>query len=82
MSEPFFAHLFFSFSNILFRLRFVDQDDCLMGSLTVRETLLFTADLCLPETLPLAFKRQRVEGVMNDLRIAHIADSKIGTAGK
>jgi ABC-type multidrug transport system ATPase subunit len=53
-----------------------------MGSLTVRETLLFTADLCLPETLPLPFKRQRVEDVMNDLRITHVADSKIGMAGK
>jgi ABC-type multidrug transport system ATPase subunit len=63
------------------RFRFVDQADCLMGTLTVRETLLFTAELCLPESLPYSFKQQRVDDVLNDMRITHIADSKIGSLG-
>ncbi|CEJ00122.1 hypothetical protein RMCBS344292_14188 [Rhizopus microsporus] len=61
---------------------FVDQDDSLMGTLTVRETLTYAAMMRLPRSLPLHAKLKRVEEVIQELGISKIADSKIGMPGK
>ena len=58
---------------------FVDQQDALMGSLTVFEAVFFSALLRLRDDLPLAAKAQRVLDVLRDLHIEHVADSYIGT---
>ncbi|CAD5118397.1 DgyrCDS7101 [Dimorphilus gyrociliatus] len=58
---------------------YVVQDDIIMGTLTVRENLMFSANLRLPKTTPDKQKAERVNGVMEDLNITHVADSKVGT---
>ncbi|KAI8874773.1 P-loop containing nucleoside triphosphate hydrolase protein [Backusella circina FSU 941] len=61
---------------------FVDQDDSLMGTLTVRETLTYAALMRLPRAMPLKAKKKRVEDVMHELGITKIADSLIGIPGQ
>ncbi|KAG1064106.1 hypothetical protein G6F42_027071 [Rhizopus arrhizus] len=61
---------------------FVDQDDSLMGTLTVRETLTYAALMRLPRKIPLKVKQKRVEDVIQELGISKIADSKIGMPGQ
>jgi ABC-type multidrug transport system ATPase subunit len=61
---------------------FVDQDDSLMGTLTVRETLTYAALMRLPRKMPLKAKQRRVEDVIQELGISKIADSQIGIPGQ
>ncbi|XP_061840191.1 broad substrate specificity ATP-binding cassette transporter ABCG2b [Nerophis lumbriciformis] len=59
---------------------YVVQDDILMGTLTIRENLLFSANLRLdPRRHSAAEKRSRVTTIIDDLGLADCADSKIGT---
>ncbi|XP_054634709.1 broad substrate specificity ATP-binding cassette transporter ABCG2b isoform X4 [Dunckerocampus dactyliophorus] len=59
---------------------YVVQDDILMGTLTVRESLLFSANLRLdPGRHSAAEKRSRVLAIIDDLGLADCADTKIGT---
>ncbi len=61
---------------------FVDQEDNLMGTLTVYESVLFSAFLRLPDAMSMEGKTKRVLQVLQDLRIAHVADSFIGIKGR
>ena len=58
---------------------YVTQHDALLPLLTVRETLLFSAQLRLPASLSEEVKRQRVTTVMLDLGLRDVADSLIGS---
>jgi ATP-binding cassette subfamily G (WHITE) protein 2 len=70
---------------------YVMQDDALLGtifnrisnpnigSLTVRETLIYSALLRLPASMQYEHKMQRVEEVLNELGLNKIADNPIGT---
>ncbi|KAI9501389.1 P-loop containing nucleoside triphosphate hydrolase protein [Coemansia spiralis] len=63
-------------------LAYVEQDDLLHGALTVEETLMASARLRLPNSKYTdADKRERVETVMRQLRLSHIADTPIGGQG-
>ncbi|TPX55865.1 hypothetical protein PhCBS80983_g04969 [Powellomyces hirtus] len=59
---------------------FVDQDDILMETLTVRETLMFSAKMRLPESMSLSAKEARVTEVIETLGLSHVANSRIGGA--
>ncbi|RUS17489.1 hypothetical protein BC937DRAFT_89917 [Endogone sp. FLAS-F59071] len=61
---------------------YVDQEDVLMGTLTVRETLMYSALLRLPRDMPLKVKQRRVEETLSELGIQHIADMPIGVPGR
>ncbi|CAO3693920.1 unnamed protein product [Umbelopsis ramanniana] len=61
---------------------YVDQEDTLIGTLTVRETLMYSALLRLPRNVPLAIKQKRVEDTINELGLTHVADSYIGVPGQ
>ncbi|KZV99169.1 hypothetical protein EXIGLDRAFT_699586 [Exidia glandulosa HHB12029] len=61
------------------RIGFVDQSDVLPASLTVREALRFAADLRLPESVPGSEKSALVFGVLTQLGLADVADSRIGS---
>jgi len=61
---------------------FVDQEDNLMGTLTVFESVMFSAFLRLPNAMSMEGKTERVLAVLQDLRISHIADSLIGIKGR
>lgn len=57
---------------------YVMQDDALFPMLTVRETLLYSARLRLPSVVPMAEKLARVEAIMAELGLTHVAASRIG----
>ncbi|XP_065906229.1 broad substrate specificity ATP-binding cassette transporter ABCG2-like [Dysidea avara] len=58
---------------------YVVQDDVVMGTLTVRENIAFSAALRLPSTYTRRDRRQKVDLVIKELGLTHVADSKIGT---
>ncbi|KAK3674963.1 FAD-dependent urate hydroxylase [Recurvomyces mirabilis] len=58
---------------------FVDQDDTMMATLTVHETILDSALLRLPKEMSVAAKTQKVEDVERQLGIYHIRHQLIGS---
>ncbi|XP_029292193.1 broad substrate specificity ATP-binding cassette transporter ABCG2b [Cottoperca gobio] len=59
---------------------YVVQDDILMGTLSVRENLLFSANLRLnPRHHSSTDKKSRVDTIIQDLGLTDCADTKIGT---
>ncbi|XP_073678917.1 broad substrate specificity ATP-binding cassette transporter ABCG2-like [Garra rufa] len=58
---------------------YVVQDDVVMGTLTVRENLRFSAALRLPKTIPQKEKDERVEKLIQELGLSKVADSRVGT---
>lgn len=58
---------------------FVDQEDTMLPTLTVHETILTSALLRLPRDMSRANKEQRVYEVEKELGIYHIRDSLIGS---
>ncbi|KAI8621918.1 P-loop containing nucleoside triphosphate hydrolase protein [Chytriomyces sp. MP71] len=60
---------------------YVDQDDLLLPSLTVRETLYFSAKLRLPESMTSKEKMTRVDEVLDTLGLSHVANSRVGGFG-
>ncbi|KAL8286472.1 hypothetical protein RQP46_004489 [Phenoliferia psychrophenolica] len=61
---------------------FVDQEDTLMGTLTVYETVLCSALLRLPRDMSIADKKMRVLETMHELGILGIRDSRVGESGQ
>ena len=61
---------------------YVDQEDIHIPSLTVRETLEFSAFVRLPESIDSSLKRERVERVIKQLGLSYVADSRVGDASK
>ncbi|CAG8460097.1 9460_t:CDS:2 [Acaulospora colombiana] len=60
---------------------YVDQEDHLLSTLTVYETVLYSALLRLPREMSFEAKRFRVLETMSELGILAIKDSRIGDAG-
>lgn len=60
---------------------FVDQEDTLMSTLTVYETVLYSALLRLPRDMSLEAKKFRTLETMQELGILEIKDSRIGESG-
>ena len=58
---------------------FVDQDDIMLPTLTVHETIMDSAKLRLPADMPISAKERRVEDVERQLGIHQIRDSVIGS---
>lgn len=58
---------------------FVDQEDTMLPTLTVHETILTSALLRLPKDMGRAAKEQRVHEVEKQLGIHHIRDSLVGS---
>jgi ABC-type taurine transport system ATPase subunit len=60
---------------------FVDQEDTLMPTLTVYETVLYSALLRLPRDMSYEAKKFRTLETMHELGILGIKDSRIGESG-
>ncbi|NXL67363.1 ABCG2 protein, partial [Chordeiles acutipennis] len=58
---------------------YVVQDDVVMGTLTVRENLKFSAALRLPKAVKEQEKNERVNQIIKELGLSKVADSKVGT---
>eukprot|EP00824_Muranothrix_gubernata_P014698 TRINITY_DN30483_c0_g1_i1.p1 TRINITY_DN30483_c0_g1~~TRINITY_DN30483_c0_g1_i1.p1 ORF type:complete len:660 (-),score=144.47 TRINITY_DN30483_c0_g1_i1:42-1739(-) len=61
---------------------YVQQEDVLMGTSTVRETLMFSARLRLPKSMSLEKKERRVACLMDELNLTSCQNTLIGTAYK
>ncbi|KAG9034933.1 hypothetical protein FRB95_012349 [Tulasnella sp. JGI-2019a] len=61
---------------------FVDQEDTLMSTLTVYETVLYSALLRLPRDMSYEAKKFRTLETMHELGILGIKDSRIGESGR
>ncbi|KAM9314849.1 broad substrate specificity ATP-binding cassette transporter ABCG2d [Pholidichthys leucotaenia] len=58
---------------------YVVQDDVVMGTLTVRENMRFSAALRLPTAVPQSEKEARVNHLIKELGLTKVADSRVGT---
>lgn len=58
---------------------YVEQEDHLIGAITVRETLEFAAKLALPGNTGSVERQKRIEKLIRDFGLVSIKDSKIGT---
>ncbi len=61
---------------------YVDQEDILLPSMTVRESIAFSAKLRLPESMTTAQKMKRVDEIISQLRLSHVANTRIGDSMK
>ena len=57
---------------------YVLQHDCLVEELTVRETLMFAANMQMPGSSTAAERKERVASVIKELGLMHVADSTVG----
>lgn len=57
---------------------YVTQDDNLIGTLTVRETISYSARLRLPDRMPWSDKRALVESTIIEMGLQDCADTVIG----
>ncbi|XP_060204381.1 ABC transporter G family member 11-like [Lycium barbarum] len=57
---------------------YVTQDDTLIGTLTVRETISYSAQLRLPDRMPWSEKRTLIESTIIEMGLQDCADTVIG----
>ncbi|RWR87101.1 ABC transporter G family member 11-like protein [Cinnamomum micranthum f. kanehirae] len=57
---------------------YVTQDDILMTTLTVREAIYYSAQLQLPDSMPLLDKKARVETTIKEMGLQDAMDTRIG----
>jgi len=57
---------------------YVEQDDLLFHTLTVRETIQLAADLRLPRTMSVEERRQRADLIIGELGLRKCEDTRIG----
>ncbi|CAN4087910.1 unnamed protein product [Withania somnifera] len=57
---------------------YVTQDDTLIGTLTVRETIAYSAQLRLPDRMPWLEKRTLIESTIIEMGLQDCADTVIG----
>lgn len=60
---------------------FVQQDDVLIGNLTVREVLVYAAMLRLPTTMSWSEKSKRIQDVIDELGLTKCENTKVGVPG-
>lgn len=53
------------------------KDDVVMGTLTVRENLQFSAALRLPKAMKTHEKNERINTIIKELGLDKVADSKV-----
>ena len=53
------------------------QEDLLLGTLSVRENIAFSAALRLPTSLTREERSDKVENVISELGLSHVANSKV-----
>ncbi|CAG5124965.1 unnamed protein product, partial [Candidula unifasciata] len=58
---------------------YVVQDDTIMGTLTIRENLHFSAALRLPQTVTYKERQEKVDKVITELGLDMCADTRVGT---
>lgn len=64
------------------QIGFVFQDDMLLSELTVRETILFSAMLRLPQELPQIEREALCDALIQELGLEAVKDNRIGDAAQ
>ncbi|KAJ3106042.1 ATP-binding cassette sub- G member 1 [Phlyctochytrium bullatum] len=59
---------------------FVFQDDVILATMTVREAIMMSAILRLPQEIPMKEKEERVDAIIRDMGLNKCADTIIGDA--
>lgn len=67
--------------SVVFVLLDLSQEDVVMGTLTVRENLHFSAALRLPSSVPQSEKEARVNHLIKELGLTKVAHSKVRLHG-
>lgn len=57
---------------------YVPQEEPFLPTLTVREQLEFTAEFTFDESVGPVVRRNRVQQALEDVGLAHVADTRIG----
>ncbi|KAI6699535.1 hypothetical protein NL676_013859 [Syzygium grande] len=57
---------------------YVTQDDALITTLTVRETVYYSAELQLPESMSKSEKKERAEAMVREMGLQDARDTRIG----
>jgi len=58
---------------------YVEQEDALIGALTIEETLYFAAQLSLPSSVSKAERQERIKGLIRSFGLQNQAEMLIGT---
>jgi ATP-binding cassette subfamily G (WHITE) protein 2 len=66
-------------SSFKYIVGYVVQDDIISGTLTVRENIMFSANLRLPSDVFFNERKERVERIIQELGLVSCADTRIGT---
>ncbi|XP_013008220.1 broad substrate specificity ATP-binding cassette transporter ABCG2-like isoform X2 [Cavia porcellus] len=66
-------------ANFKYHSGYVTQDDVMMGTLTVRENLRFSAALRLPMTMTNHEKNRKINEIIEQLGLCKVADVQVGT---
>ncbi|CAF3542557.1 unnamed protein product [Rotaria sordida] len=61
---------------------YVVQDDIFSGTLTVRENLLFSANLRLPQSVTVGERLERLDKIIEQLGLSECANTRMGTESK
>ena len=56
---------------------FLLQDDIVIGTLTVKENIMFSANMRLSADIPHEEKERRVDETINELGLSHVANHKV-----
>jgi len=64
------------------RSAYVQQEDLFIGTLTVKEQLIFQARLRMDKHIPNSARRQRVEEIMQQMSLSKCQDTLIGVPGR
>lgn len=62
-----------------YNVGYVVQEDIITGTLTVRENLMFSANVRLPKDVPFIEREEQVTKVISELGLEACADTRIGT---
>nr|XP_054768336.1 uncharacterized protein LOC129275892 [Lytechinus pictus] len=62
------------------KISFVLQEDVFFDQLTLRDTLMYTAQLRLPEKMPIEEKRNRVKNIVKSLGLRKCLNTKMGNS--
>jgi ATP-binding cassette subfamily G (WHITE) protein 2 len=66
-------------SSYKYMVGYVVQDDIISGALTVRENIMFSANIRLSSDVSWNERKERVERVIQELGLLSCADTRIGT---
>ncbi|CAF3327263.1 unnamed protein product [Rotaria socialis] len=66
-------------SSVKYMVGYVVQDDIISGTLTVRENLIFSANVRLPTSVSQEERQDRVNRIITQLGLEACADTRIGT---